>query len=232
MSLPPAHTMLSPMQSSANASRATPILAAVAMHSAQVQTQPFHRSQLIGSPSFSPIDSCTIKNGGCDANAICSHHPTTNEVVCTCKTGFTNTGNTNVTCTGTAVVITVTNERQTSSLVQMTARSTMVDVTSTPNARTTPQPMLSFAPAKWDTPTLLPKAPRLFAQASRLDLHLQRRDLLPLIHVFADSCLVNNGGCDINAICSHNASNNAAQCTCKTGYTNTGSSSNVICTGK
>lgn len=47
------------------------------------------------------IDSCTIKNGGCDPNAVCSHDPVTNAVVCTCKNGFTNTGTTNVTCTGT-----------------------------------------------------------------------------------------------------------------------------------
>ncbi len=48
----------------------------------------------------------------------------------------------------------------------------------------------------------------------------------------ADSCTVSNGGCDSNAVCSHDGSTNAVVCTCKTGYTNTGSSSNVVCTGK
>lgn len=50
--------------------------------------------------------------------------------------------------------------------------------------------------------------------------------------LFADTCQINNGGCDGNALCSHDATTNACKCTCKTGYTNTGSSSNVICTGK
>jgi len=50
---------------------------------------------------FFLIDSCKEKNGGCDCNAICSHNPTTFDVVCTCKTGYTNTGSeANVTCTG------------------------------------------------------------------------------------------------------------------------------------
>ena len=46
-----------------------------------------------------------------------------------------------------------------------------------------------------------------------------------------DSCLVKNGGCDCNAVCSHDSKTNAVLCNCKTGYTNTGSDSNVICTG-
>lgn len=53
---------------------------------------------------------------------------------------------------------------QAMSHAQMIARSTMADVTSMPNAHTTPQPMLSFVLAKWDTRTLLQKAPRRFAQ--------------------------------------------------------------------
>ncbi|CAF2072259.1 unnamed protein product, partial [Rotaria magnacalcarata] len=47
--------------------------------------------------------------------------------------------------------------------------------------------------------------------------------------MFADSCTVNNGGCDPNAICSYDATTNAVKCTCKGGYTNTGSSVNVVC---
>ena len=58
------------------------------------------------STSASPsTDACDVKNGGCDANALCSHDATTNEVVCTCKTGYTNTGTApTVTCTGKLVI--------------------------------------------------------------------------------------------------------------------------------
>lgn len=47
-----------------------------------------------------------------------------------------------------------------------------------------------------------------------------------------DSCTVNNGGCDANAACTHDASTNAVVCTCKTGYTNVGTNGNVVCQGK
>ncbi|CAF1303926.1 unnamed protein product, partial [Rotaria magnacalcarata] len=47
--------------------------------------------------------------------------------------------------------------------------------------------------------------------------------------MFPDSCTVNNGGCSSNANCSHNALTNAVICTCKAGYTNTGSAANVVC---
>lgn len=50
--------------------------------------------------------------------------------------------------------------------------------------------------------------------------------------VFIDSCRVQNGGCDANAICSHDKSTNAVVCTCKTGYTNTGTAPTVICKGR
>lgn len=43
---------------------------------------------------------------------------------------------------------------------------------------------------------------------------------------------MNNGGCDANAVCSHESTTNACKCTCKTGFTNTGTGSNVVCTGK
>lgn len=48
----------------------------------------------------------------------------------------------------------------------------------------------------------------------------------------SDSCKVNNGGCGCTATCSHDSTTFAVRCTCKTGYTNTGTSSNVVCTGK
>ena len=49
-------------------------------------------------------DSCNTKNGGCGRNTDCSHDSKTNAVVCTCKTGYTNTGDdTSLTCTGKAL---------------------------------------------------------------------------------------------------------------------------------
>ncbi|CAF4634909.1 unnamed protein product, partial [Rotaria magnacalcarata] len=45
----------------------------------------------------------------------------------------------------------------------------------------------------------------------------------------SDSCKVNNGGCDSNAACSHDASTNAIVCTCKSGYTNVPTGGVVTC---
>ncbi|CAF2142492.1 unnamed protein product, partial [Rotaria magnacalcarata] len=41
------------------------------------------------------------------------------------------------------------------------------------------------------------------------------------------SCRNNNGGCGKNALCSENRKTSAIKCTCKTGYTNTGSAVHV-----
>lgn len=46
-----------------------------------------------------------------------------------------------------------------------------------------------------------------------------------------DSCTTNNGGCDTHANCIWQPFNGTRTCVCKTGYTNTGSESNVVCTG-
>ncbi|CAF2150842.1 unnamed protein product, partial [Rotaria magnacalcarata] len=42
-------------------------------------------------------------------------------------------------------------------------------------------------------------------------------------------CSDNNGDCGANATCSYNATTNAVSCTCKAGYTNTGSAVNAVC---
>ncbi|CAF2151142.1 unnamed protein product [Rotaria magnacalcarata] len=42
-------------------------------------------------------------------------------------------------------------------------------------------------------------------------------------------CSDNNGDCGANATCSYNATTSAVKCTCKAGYTNTGSAVNVVC---
>ena len=47
------------------------------------------------------VDSCLVENGGCGKHAICSHDAESNEVRCTCKTGYTNVGtDTTTDCTG------------------------------------------------------------------------------------------------------------------------------------
>ncbi|CAF4167660.1 unnamed protein product, partial [Rotaria magnacalcarata] len=48
--------------------------------------------------------------------------------------------------------------------------------------------------------------------------------------MFLDTCTISNGACDPNAGCSHDNTTNAVECTCKTGYTNTGVAPNVVCT--
>lgn len=48
-------------------------------------------------------------------------------------------------------------------------------------------------------------------------------------NIFSDSCNVNNGGCNSNATCSHDSTTYACTCTCKTGFVNTGSATNVVC---
>ena len=58
-----------------------------------------------------------------------------------------------------------------------------------------------------------------------------RNEFVPRRRPISDSCTVNNGGCDPNAFCSHDTTTNAVQCTCKTGYTNTGSGSTTVCKG-
>lgn len=49
---------------------------------------------------------------------------------------------------------------------------------------------------------------------------------------YLDECKVKNGGCDVNADCSHNATTNAVVCTCKVGYTDTAPETDkTVCTG-
>lgn len=51
-------------------------------------------------------------------------------------------------------------------------------------------------------------------------------------HCILDSCLVNNGGCGSNAVCSHESTTFAVRCACRTGFVNTGNTTNMVCTGK
>ena len=53
----------------------------------------------------------------------------------------------------------------------------------------------------------------------------------PIVIILLDSCTINNGGCGDNTICSHDSATYAVRCRCKIGYTNTGSSARLNCTG-
>ena len=77
---------------------------------------------------------------------------------------------------------------------------------------------------------ILARQPMLLA----LVRHAESNDKIFLSLTFTDSCQVNNGECDVNADCSHDAATFAVKCTCKIGFTNTSTSSsaNGSCTGK
>ena len=47
----------------------------------------------------------------------------------------------------------------------------------------------------------------------------------------SDSCQVNNGGCGSRANCTRDSTTNIIRCICRAGFVNTGSDSNVVCTG-
>ena len=47
-----------------------------------------------------------------------------------------------------------------------------------------------------------------------------------------DSCTKSNGGCDDNALCSHASPSNAVVCTCKVGFTMSGTGSDAVCVGE
>jgi hypothetical protein len=56
---------------------------------------------MIIASSESFTDSCQVQNGGCECNSLCSHHPVTNAVKCTCRTGYVNSGTVDkVVCVG------------------------------------------------------------------------------------------------------------------------------------
>lgn len=100
-----AHMIPRPMLPNVRVKLATRMLVLNPMSSAKVNhlvhRRKFPSILLIGRSRLSFLDSCLVDNGGCHCDALCSHDPTTNAVVCTCKTGYTNTGSaTNVTCTG------------------------------------------------------------------------------------------------------------------------------------
>lgn len=100
----------------------------------------------------------------------------------------------------------------------------------TPPAHTRRRRTLSAVRARRVTRTLEPH--RMLCANVRISICIRR--VLPVTDDFSFSvrCEVNNGGCHEDALCTHDKQTNAAKCTCKTGFTDTGSGSNVICTGR
>ena len=108
----PAHMIVQRMQSNALAILALPIPVLRRRSSVQVRrivTDAETPSIIHGRHcllSFS--DGCLVKNGGCDANAVCSHDSKTYAIRCNCRTGFINVGCIcNPVCAGTAMTETI-----------------------------------------------------------------------------------------------------------------------------
>ena len=179
-------------------------------------------------------DDCKINNGGCDINAECSHNATTNAVICTCKVGYTNTApeGTKTVCTGQSTAC-----PQTSVMLQcirVLSDSCLVnnggcDV----NAICSHNSSNNAAQCTCKTGyTNTGSSSNVICTGKRCCATGRRQVSSRFFAVIADSCLVSNGGCDANAICSHDNKTFDVVCTCKTGYTNTGSAPSVVCTGQ
>ncbi|CAF3718297.1 unnamed protein product [Rotaria socialis] len=171
-------------------------------------------------------DSCTVNNGACDPNAFCSHDAKKNAVKCTCKAGYTNTGSAdNVVCAGMIISRKVETFPRHFCLSESCPADNGAD---DPNA-------ICSSDAGNDQRKCTCKAGytnigchrRVVCRGTMIS---DKIDAFPPHLHTSDSCTANHGGCDANADCSHDATTNAVVCTCKTGYTNTGSGSNVVCT--
>ncbi|CAM4896846.1 unnamed protein product [Rotaria socialis] len=172
-------------------------------------------------------DSCTVNNGACHPNAFCSHDAKKNAVKCTCKVGYTNTGSAdNVVCAGMII------SRKVQTFTQhhcLSDRCPADHEPADPNAICSPD-------ADKDGRKCTCKAGYTNIGSDRHvvcrgTMTSNKTDAFPPHLYTSDSCKVSNGACDRNAVCSHDAKTNAVVCTCKAGYTNTGSGSKVVCTG-
>lgn len=179
-------------------------------------------------------DSCEVNNGGCDPNAACSHDAATNAVKCTCKTGYTNTGSgSTVVCTGK-----ISNEYF---LLSFTLFKNLIsnhisDSCQVNNGGCDPCASCSHDPTTNAVQCTCKIGYTNTGSGSNVvckgNITWNVRTYWVYIKKYiSDSCTVNNGGCDPNAFCSHDAKTNAVECTCKTGYTNTGSGSTTVCKG-
>ena len=183
------------------------------------------------------LDTCQVNNGNCDANARCSHDGATNAIKCTCKQGFVNVGSgTVVICNGELCNLNRVGVQCDLSLShhrwQIRVKWTTEHVMLMRFAHMCQQQTPPFVLANQATQI------RVVSPTSSAKVHqsptkhdLDFWDILRW-SIIIDSCQVNNGGCAVNSICSHDATTNVVKCTCKPGFTNTASGNNVTCTGK
>ena len=99
--------------------------------------------------------------------------------------------------------------------------------------RQSPSPLSAFA--RRVTRTLVPM-PQFDAQVN--DCPCGSLYLSPSLSPFAspsissETCKVNNGGCDVNSICSYDSDKQAIRCTCKVGFVDVDQSQVVVCKGR
>jgi hypothetical protein len=187
-------------------------------------------------------DRCDVNNGDCDSNAVCSHDEKSFEVKCVCKRGFVNVGvGGQVICRGKFErtvplrVFTCMCERSLcwnrvfvdacdvrNGGCDRNAKCSHVDVTNEVKCTC----KVGFVNVG-SSESVVCKGwcVECFETVQIRRVHSVNSSMV------IDACEFNNGGCDANAQCSHDAQTNAVQCTCKTGFTNTGCSAKVVCTG-
>ncbi|CAF1604945.1 unnamed protein product [Rotaria magnacalcarata] len=197
---------------------------------------------------------CCQNNGGCGPNALCSENRTTTAITCTCKIGYTNTGNaTNVVCTDSCTVnngdcdpnADCSHEPK-GHAVKCTCKAGYTNtgcpvwVTLVPStmevairmllARMTSQQMWWCAPIKMVIPTPVPTS----TLRAKIIATSKMEDAIktPVAHTTTQRmrCTVNNGGCDPKAECSHDPRTSAVKCAYKAVHTSTNCAGNDSCT--
>ena len=179
-------------------------------------------------------DSCQVNNGQCDVNADCSHDVLTFAVKCTCKIGYTNTSassSSNGSCTGMYsclhVSLTAAHLCLCHSIDSCLVKNGNCDKNAVCSHDATTNAVLCTCKTGY---TNTGSGSNVICTGEYIERR-KLRCMTPIVLLLLDSCQVNNGGCDKNAICSHVATTNEVTCTCRTGFTNTGSSTSVNCTG-
>ena len=101
-----------------------------------------------------------------------------------------------------------------------------------PSAPMQPEVMCAHVDADLVLPILLP--PDLCSAKVTVSNGKQlcrTSDITNLLYIVVDICSVNNGGCDINADCSHAAGSDVCICKCRPGFVNTATTGPVVCKG-
>lgn len=179
---------------------------------------------------FNIVDICQVKNGGCDADAICSRDPKTQLAKCTCKPGYVNTGSkSRVVCTR-MLLVSCWRSCTTWLLIVSFCSIARCDVKNGGCARNaicsynlTTHAVICTCRIGF-TNTGSGSNMTCTGNVTKISNWDSMSGLIPL-----DSCKIKNGGCDKNAKCSHVKTTNAVKCTCNVGFVNVGSDSQVIC---